>query len=53
MSIYHVLKNEAGYEELGGNYFDSLQVDRQRKRLIEKLGSLGVKVTVEAISEAA
>jgi transposase len=51
--IYHVLKNKAGYEELGGNYFDTLQVDRQRKRLIEKLKSLGVTVTVEAISEAA
>ena len=51
--IYHVLKNRARYEELGGNYFDTLQVDRQRKRLIEKLESLGVKVTVEAISEAA
>ncbi len=51
--IYHVLKNKAGYEELGGTCFDTLQVDRQRKRLIEKLKSLGVKVTVEALSEAA
>ncbi len=51
--IYHVLQNRAGYAELGGNYFDSLQVDRQRKRLIKKLESLGVKVTVEALSEAA
>ena len=51
--IYHVLKKRAGYEELGGNYFDSLHVDRQRKRLIEKLASLGVKVTVEALTEAA
>ena len=51
--IYHVLQNRAGYAELGGNYFDSLQVDRQRKRLIKKLASLGVKVTVEALSEAA
>jgi transposase len=51
--IYHVLDKRAGYRELGGNYFDTLHVEAQRKRLLRKLESLGVKVTVAAVSEAA
>jgi len=51
--IYHVLDKKTGYRELGGNYFDTLHVKAQRKRLLRKLESLGVKVTVAAVSEAA
>ena len=51
--VYHVLQTRTSYQELGGDYFDRRNVDRQRKRLIRQLESLGVKVTVEEIKEAA
>lgn len=51
--IYHVLKNKTSYRELGGDYFDRRNVTEQRKRLIQKLESLGVKVTVEELPAAA
>ena len=38
---------------VGGDYFERRNVDKQRKRLIRQLESLGVKVTVEEIKEAA
>jgi transposase len=51
--IYHVLKNRASYQELGGDYFDRQHVEVQRARLIRKLETLGLKVTVEELSQAA
>lgn len=51
--VYHVLKNRRSYQELGGDYFDRRNKEKQRKRLIRQLESLGVKVTVEEIKEAA
>src|SRR6266496_1774734 len=50
---YHILKHQASYHELGGDYFDRQNVDLQRARLIRKLESLGLKVSVEVIPEAA
>jgi len=50
---YHLLSRNAGYADLGGDYFDRLNVEAQRTRLIRKLEALGVKVTVEALPEAA
>lgn len=37
----------------GGDYFDRRNGDRQRKRLMRQLESLGLKVTVEELKEAA
>jgi transposase len=51
--VYHILQTRTSYQELGGDYFDRRNVDRQRKRLIRQLESLGLKVTVEEIKEAA
>lgn len=51
--IYHVLKNRASYQELGGDYFDRQHVEVQRARLIRKLETLGLKVTVEELPQAA
>ncbi len=53
VSAYHVLQSRTSYQDLGGDYFDRRNVDKQRKRLIRQLESLGVKVTVEEIKEAA
>ena len=50
---YHVLQKRMPYQELGGDYFDRRNVDKQRKRLIRQLEGLGVRVTVEEIQEAA
>ena len=50
---YHVLQNRTPYQDLGGDYFERRNVDKQRKRLIRQLESLGVKVTVEEVKEAA
>ena len=51
--IYHLLSRKASYTELGGDYFDRRNVEVQRTRLIRKLEALGVKVTIEAVPEAA
>lgn len=50
---YHMLKQRASYQELGGDYFDRQNVETLRSRLIRKLASLGMKVTVEELSGAA
>ena len=50
---YHVLQTRTPDQELGGNYFEHRNVDKQRKRLIRQLEWLGVQVTVEEIKEAA
>lgn len=51
--IYHGLRNRANYQELGGDYFERRNVEKQRNRLIRQLESLGLKVTVEEIGVAA
>jgi transposase len=51
--VYHILKNRASYTELGGDYFDRQNVELQRARYIRKLEALGLKINVEAASEAA
>jgi transposase len=50
---YHMLTNRASYQELGGDYFERRNVEKQRNRLIRQLESLGLKVTVEEIGIAA
>jgi transposase len=51
--IYHVLKARTSYRELGGNYFDQQSTIVLRTRLIQRLKSLGLEVTVTEISPAA
>lgn len=51
--VYHVLKNKSTYQELGGDYFDRQTQQTQQQRLIRQLQALGLKVTVEALPEAA
>ena len=50
---YHVLQHRTPYQDLGGDYFARRNVDKQRKRLVRQLESLGVKVTIAEIKEAA
>jgi hypothetical protein len=51
--VYHVLQVRASYRELGGDYFDRQNTTLLRARLIRRLEGLGLKVSVEEISEAA
>jgi len=51
--VYHLLSAKADYQELGGDYFDQLNVESQQKRLINKLEALGVKVTIQGLPLAA
>ena len=51
--IYHMLSQKQTYQELGGDYFDRLDVAAQRSRLIHRLEALGLKVSVEEIEQAA
>jgi hypothetical protein len=51
--IYHVLRDQKAYQDLGGHYFD--EHDRQgiEKRLVRRLEKLGYEVSLTATSPAA
>lgn len=45
--IYHLLRDETlQYQELGGNYFDTLDPARLRRHLVKRLESLGYEVSL-------
>jgi len=50
---YHLLSRRVLYAELGSTPRDPQQVERQRRRLVEQLATLGVKVTLEERTQAA
>lgn len=50
---YHMMKRQAGYEESGGDYFDRQSMQHLQRRLIRRLERMGLKVTVEPMSQAA
>jgi transposase len=50
--IYYVLSRQVRYEELGGDYFERRNVEKQSARLVRKLQSLGLRVTVEQLEQA-
>ncbi len=45
--VYHVLSRGTPYQELGGDYFEHVNAQAQKNRLVRKLEALGLKVTVE------
>lgn len=51
--VYHVLAQRADYRELGGDYFDRRHQQTQQQRLVKKLEAMGLKVTLEALPNAA
>ena len=50
---WYLLTKQTSYEELGGDYFDRQYRERQKRRLIGQLESLGLKVMVEELEQAA
>jgi transposase len=48
--VYHLLKNQQDYKELGSQYFELRKQDYVIKQSIHKLESLGFKVTLTSVS---
>jgi transposase len=44
--VYQLLREGGVYQDLGANYFDSLQQDRVRQRLVKRLQALGYAVNL-------
>lgn len=50
---YHLLKEGTTYRDLGHDYFDKRETARLQQRLIARLESLGLRVSVEPLPQAA
>jgi len=51
--IFHVLREQKPYEELGGNFFDERERQVLEKRLVQRLEKLGYDVSLEPVAHAA
>jgi transposase len=51
--IFHVLREQKPYQELGGNFFDEQERQAVEKRLVHRLEKLGYDVTLEPVAHAA
>ena len=51
--IYHLLKDQVDYRELGPDYLDQLQPQRLTRYLVKRLESLGHRVILEPRNQAA
>jgi transposase len=47
---WHLLHDQADYDDLGGDYFTRRNTDRQRDRLINQLHNLGYRVTLDKVA---
>jgi transposase len=45
-AIYYMLRDRAPYQELGAEYFDTLQTQRLQRHYVRRLEELGLAVTV-------
>jgi transposase len=52
-SIYHMLKNNCAYKELGEVHFDKIKGDQMQKYYVKRLAQLGFKVTIETLGSVA
>jgi hypothetical protein len=44
IAVYFILENKEGYKELGGDYMDKMNKEKQIKRHLQQLRELGVDV---------
>jgi transposase len=51
--MYHMQRTGTDYTDLGGDYFERRDKDRITSRLVRRLESLGLKVTLEPTAQAA
>jgi len=42
-----IIRDGVRYKDLGSNYFDRRNAERTKRRLVERLEGLGLKVTLE------
>ena len=47
VTAYHMLKHKRHYQELGGDFFDVINSDKVRDRLVHRLTKLGFDVTLQ------
>jgi hypothetical protein len=50
---YHLLKDRSTYRDLGSDYFDRRDTGQFQRRLIGRLETLGLRVTVAPLPQAA
>jgi transposase len=50
---YYLILRDEDYQELGGNYFDTLQTSKTRQTLVSRLQQMGYEVTLTAHKELA
>ena len=51
--IYHILKTDASYKELGADFFDKLKPEQYRRYLVKRLENLGFDVELKPKDNAA
>lgn len=51
--IYHMLEDEAPYRELGADHFDKINKAQIQRHHVKRLESLGFRVVLEPLAEAA
>jgi len=51
--IYHILKQEKTYQELGSTYFEERDHDAIKRRAVRNLERLGYQVTLQEGDDAA
>ena len=52
IGIYHVLKDNVPFKDLGANYFNQFNKERKVSSLLKKITALGYRATVVAMSDA-
>lgn len=53
VTIYHMLKNQTDYQDLGADYFDRRSPEQLARSLVRRLEKLGLLVTVQPRTDAA
>jgi transposase len=46
--IYHMLRRDVAYQDLGAEYFDRLEPERLKRYLVKRLERLGYRITLES-----
>jgi transposase len=49
--IYHLLRDDQEYHDLGPHFFETLDTTRQRDTAVRRLQALGYKVTLQEVTE--
>src|SRR5947209_4294511 len=52
VTAYHMLKHKRHYKDLGGDFFDVIDRDKARDRLVQRLAKLGFDVTLKTKATA-